>query len=1097
MNLFAEYPTLLISSEWFWMILQITVILTFSIAVSYLWERRSSLAHCALLCGMLIALGTPLLSIGVRTLDVGIFRTSQSNAVAVDGQQKESEPMLSQRTGPIVRYSDFNLAADSQSERIVESPNLLVEDNLTFDKPMTEADPAPENETFVEKLPESRLNAENTPALPTSRRTVSPMTAGVVLLALWVAWSGWLFFRLMLGVWGSWRLRCQVRPLDNDTLIEKLHALSQTMKVKKTIALAESTAIDRPMIWCWGAPVIVLPSEYREVKQVEWSSVFAHELAHLQRRDHWWSLLGQVFVCILPWHPLVRWLVSRMSLLSERACDQVAIAGQANLPDSITRYAQSLVGFELAARDGYLKTKTSPIVLFAPFVTTRSGFVSRVQRLLSRRAVETPVGWLLRAAIIALPLVLLGCLLLRPGSSWHSMAMSAAGSDFVVADDDLFVELEPGVRLLGEINPFGELTGTYNWETDPSGKRIAFVGEKAIYLWDVEEQRVASSFELNDYFNWNTKLKWSNDGRRLAVAAIGNPNVGSEILLFDQDLKYLDSRILNASNFDDKLVDQKQADQFFSANRVNSLEFSSDNRILAFTTKGKFYIATLDPLNIVDSLAAPTQGNVETICFHNNRIYAFGFGSYVVDPNQSICSPLPEKLQILNSTRQCCLDREKNEIWAVGRQGFHVVNLNTGDSQPIEIPKNAFLSLPTLSPDKSLVAILVHLSGNSEKENNSCEVLIYDTVTRALRYRFRVFSIGIQNLEFSPGGKGIAVSVTGRPGIVHWELDAEQIEQSVEFKSLETTRSLGIDGEGKYVLSCGRVNASIIDWEKGNVVDSAKHLAIFPDQLPGSFLGVCQVNNEFELATFPKTGGSREVFTSYSIDFSTFNQTVNRILNLSLPENVFLVMPIGLAVDSQNSLLRVLVLDPNRGFRIQTFDVNTNKLRQNVFIRRPERSPFEPGLYSPGAISVDGTRVAVYESETVKVFDVAAKTVLYERSYSKPTAMIFGSDSSWLAVATDNEVIVLATETGEEIKRIEIRDPLVGYASEANQLVVTAATQGSPLTFYSTDDWSVDFEHTTSTANRTAIAITPNAKRLVLGLSDSRLEFWETEKIKR
>lgn len=237
MNLFAEYPTLLISSEWFWMILQITVILTFSIAVSYLWERRSSLAHCALLCGMLIALGTPLLSIGVRTLDVGIFRTSQSNAVAVDGQQKESEPMLSQRTGPIVRYSDFNLAADSQSERIVESPNLLVEDNLTFDKPMTEVDPTPENGTFIEKLPESRLNAENTPALPTSRRTVSPMTAGVVLLALWVAWSGWLFFRLMLGVWGSWRLRCQVRPLDNDTLIEKLHALSQTMKVKKRLLL--------------------------------------------------------------------------------------------------------------------------------------------------------------------------------------------------------------------------------------------------------------------------------------------------------------------------------------------------------------------------------------------------------------------------------------------------------------------------------------------------------------------------------------------------------------------------------------------------------------------------------------------------------------------------------------------------------------------------------------------------------------------------------------------------------------------------------------------------------------------------------------------
>lgn len=927
------------------------------------------------------------------------------------------------------------------------------------------------------------------------------MTASVVLLALWLAWSGWLLFRLMLGVWASWRLRSQVRPLDNDTLIEKLHVMLQTMKVKKSVALAESTAIDRPMIWCWGTAVIVLPSEYREVKQVEWSSVFAHELAHLQRRDHWWSLLGQVFVCILPWHPLVRWLVSRMSLLSEQACDQVAIAGQANLPDSITRYAQSLVGFELAARDGYLKTKTSPIVLFAPFVTTRSGFVLRVQRLLSCRAVEAPVGWLLRAAIIALPVVLLGCLLLRPGSSWHSMAMSAAGSDFAVADDDPFVELEPGVRLLGESNPFSELTKADDWEIDPSGKRIAFVGEKAIYLWNVEEQRVISKFAL-DQHNWLSKLSWSGNGRRLAVAVNKSGGDDPEILLFDQNLEHLGSLVLDDAAFDDGTPKNITI-------RVTAIAFSNDQRTLAFTTDTRCYLAELEPFRAINSMPAPMNSQINAIYFHNNNIFALGNISYLIDPKQNARLPLPSSLQALSSSNASNFDRERNEIWTAQQlpdgfvfrnlnQQLQVVNLESGDCQIIEKGEKSFRSVSTPTNDKSLLAVLVYPRDFTNQQGNSGEILIYDVGARELKHRFRGVRTSPWKIEITPENDAVLIDFRERSGVMHWGIDPSKIEQDSHRKFMETVDVLDISQDGTHVVARGGFTTSVIDWKNGTTGPVLNSPNLIRTQSQEAFWILRQGRSGFELSKYSYSNADRELIATYYPRTAQFNWFANRFLNASLPEEEILVVPIAISVDSPSQVLRVLVQDTKDGYKVQTFDLKT-KQRLNEALFKGAVDGGHEYFFNGGAISKKGDCFAVYETQNkvLRVFNANEKSVRFEQNIDRIKFMIFGSDSSWLAVATDNEVVVLATESGEEIKRIEIRDPLVGYASEANQLVVTAATQGSPLTFYSTDDWSVEFEHTTSTANRTAIAITPNAKRLVLGLSDSRLEFWETEKIKR
>lgn len=68
-------------------------------------------------------------------------------------------------------------------------------------------------------------------------------------------------------------------------------------------------------------------------------SIFRHELAHLCRRDHWACLFCEIFVSLIPWHPLAWWVKRRMFELMERACDDWALDGSV----SADNYARLLL----------------------------------------------------------------------------------------------------------------------------------------------------------------------------------------------------------------------------------------------------------------------------------------------------------------------------------------------------------------------------------------------------------------------------------------------------------------------------------------------------------------------------------------------------------------------------------------------------------------------------------------------------------------------------------------------------------------------------------------------------------------------------------
>ena len=101
-------------------------------------------------------------------------------------------------------------------------------------------------------------------------------------------------------------------------------------------------------------------------------------MAHLKRMDHFTRLLGEILICIVPWHPIAWWAKSRLGALSEKACDDWALAnGQ-----SPTDYAQLMLT---------LLPQTRPALALAS-VTSHRSLKGRIRHILRSTRSDPRLG---------------------------------------------------------------------------------------------------------------------------------------------------------------------------------------------------------------------------------------------------------------------------------------------------------------------------------------------------------------------------------------------------------------------------------------------------------------------------------------------------------------------------------------------------------------------------------------------------------------------------------------------------------------------------------------------------------------------------------
>lgn len=403
MNALAVERSLLLDVAW-----QGTGLLALGLLLSVALARRSARAHAALAAAVAGCLLAPWLTLGVRAVGWGVLEPSRmlqrpaARAVDVPASVPGAAGL---------GHEDAGRTATAHHDRTV-----LAE-------------------------PVDRVGV-TPPALRLSFGALVGVAWGAVALAL--------LARLGLGTFAARRLIASADAELPRGVRRAMERAAAWVGVRPAPALRASGRVGSPVIWCWGKPVVVVPGRtVCEEPPGGWEGVLCHELAHLRRRDHIWSLLAELAICAMPWNPLA-WAASRrLAVLSERACDEWALASGS----AAESYAASLLAFVPRARPA----------LAPAAVTGRADLPVRVRRILNPSLRPAPrVGAGLAMAIgLGAAAVVAGMALAQPGVAPPERAEAPAVVAQPSADASALAELdtldpkaaEPLYHELGALSP--------------------------------------------------------------------------------------------------------------------------------------------------------------------------------------------------------------------------------------------------------------------------------------------------------------------------------------------------------------------------------------------------------------------------------------------------------------------------------------------------------------------------------------------------------------------------------------------------------------------------------------------------------------------
>jgi beta-lactamase regulating signal transducer with metallopeptidase domain len=349
---------------------QTTLLLALGLLVAALLRRHPARAHFVLLLAVIGALLVPVANGTVRALGLGLLPARVETVPA----QVEEHAAVQARVAPVDR-------------RAPSAPDALDAD---VDPTAFQASPA---------RPSSR--GGGTAAMPVTAPSLSGFDARLWLLVAWAAASSVLALRSFRAWRQARRLVASSETVGTGPLRIALDRNGGRMGLGHAPRLAASADVACPMIWGWSRPAVLLvPADAGHLQgaALDWDAVITHELAHLQRRDHWAQSLAALLCTLLPWNPLAWWVRATLSRRAELACDDwVLAAGR-----SPAGYAETLLSFAAARSREWTVAA----------VSSRTGLRRRLTRILAGAAASPEVGMAWRrvgAAVLLLAIVAVAC----------------------------------------------------------------------------------------------------------------------------------------------------------------------------------------------------------------------------------------------------------------------------------------------------------------------------------------------------------------------------------------------------------------------------------------------------------------------------------------------------------------------------------------------------------------------------------------------------------------------------------------------------------------------------------------------------------------
>lgn len=246
---------------------------------------------------------------------------------------------------------------------------------------------------------------------------------GVILI-----WLGFVLYRVACLAWGWQRTRTIVREAQPAALPDAIDGIWKTSQERfglNGVALLTSEQMAVPATLGVKRAVVLLPSRlFAAASDLEFATVFAHESAHIRRRDFLWNILYEVLAVPIAYHPVTRLLRSRIADSRELVCDEQS----ASQLGSTSEYARSLIRIA-----GSLTMRSTPAHALGIF--EGDNLEKRVVTLLNR---GPQLGRRATAAAV------IGCALI-----FGSSCLAASAFNF-----------QPAAIVSEELKPFA---GTWHW----------------------------------------------------------------------------------------------------------------------------------------------------------------------------------------------------------------------------------------------------------------------------------------------------------------------------------------------------------------------------------------------------------------------------------------------------------------------------------------------------------------------------------------------------------------------------------------------------------------------------------------------------------
>lgn len=222
-----------------------------------------------------------------------------------------------------------------------------------------------------------------------------------ILLLLWATGLVGMTVRIGFGFSRARRLAAQAIPNDDSDLRELLEEVRSRAGYHAPVALCTTPDLPSPAVLGLGRRTLLLPAGFRSRPSEAVQAAFAHEVAHLVRRDCEWSLLGECVRAVFWFHPLV-WLALREGRAeAEIAADRLARKWTDASPRD---YAASLLTFVGPSAVGIRVPQVGAGLLHSTHELTRRFEAMSLNRYSRRTLAQLSCFGALPLAVILVPL---------------------------------------------------------------------------------------------------------------------------------------------------------------------------------------------------------------------------------------------------------------------------------------------------------------------------------------------------------------------------------------------------------------------------------------------------------------------------------------------------------------------------------------------------------------------------------------------------------------------------------------------------------------------------------------------------------------------